>query len=470
MSLGLAINNASSGLNANARAVQLVSNNVANALTEGYSPQTMHRTAAHPGLTGGGVRVSAVTREIDPALAGLLRQSGGASQAAQTVAEFWTRFETAVGAPGQAGSLGTLSARFVAALTDAAARPDLENRLASVQGAAQALVSRLNTLGREVQAQRQAAETAIARDVADLNTGLGQVAQLNDDILRLGAAGQDVLTLMDQRDGVIERLSRIVPLQAFAQQDGRVGLYSAQGAMLLGHKPALVTFTPKPDITAGDSAHSGQLEMLHLNGLALPSGPDGPLGGGRLGALFSLRDTFAPQAQQALDQIALDLATRLQAPGVDPGLPMGAAGPITDAGQPVDPLPPPGLAGRLQLNPGLDDRRAWRDGLHAPPGPPGRADQLLRFVAALTDADPQGRSQSEALGVSMAMISHTRQGAEDTAVMAQTRHSALEDARRANGVNTDEQMQRLLAFEKAYSANVRVLQVVDDLLRRLMEL
>lgn len=445
MGLGLAFHNAASGLQANSRAVQ-------------------------SGQIGSGVRVTGVTRQSDPALAGLLRQSGAATQATQTIASFWDQIETALGTPGQAGSLSDLSARFTSALTQAAARPDLDNRLLATQSAAETLVTRLNQFQQVVQSQRQAAENAIAREVTAFNTGLAQVARLNDDILRLQGAGQDVLALMDQRDAVIEGLSQIIPLQVFLQQDGRVGLYSTQGAMLLDHRPGQLGFTPKPDISAGDSLQGGQLGALTLNGLPLPSGPDGPLGGGRLGALFALRDSHAPQAQAHLDQIALDLAQRLTAPGVDPSQPPGSAGLITDAGAPVDALNSTGLAGRLRLNPDLTSLSQWRDGLYAPSGPEGHADQLQRWIAALESPDTAGRSHSESLGTMLALVSQTRQQAEDSAITDQIRHQALDDTRRAQGVNTDEQMQRLLLIEKAYAANARVMQIVDDLFRRLMEI
>ena len=39
-----------------------------------------------------------------------------------------------------------------------------------------------------------------------------------------------------------------------------------------------------------------------------------------------------------------------------------------------------------------------------------------------------------------------------------------------NGVDTDQEMQKLLLIEQSYAANARVIQVVDDMMRRLMEI
>jgi len=76
MSITTALNNAASGLNASARAVQVVSSNVANALTEGYAARQLELSASTLGGVGSGVRVAAVTRQVDPVLLGLNRDAG----------------------------------------------------------------------------------------------------------------------------------------------------------------------------------------------------------------------------------------------------------------------------------------------------------------------------------------------------------------------------------------------------------
>jgi Flagellar hook-associated protein len=44
-----------------------------------------------------------------------------------------------------------------------------------------------------------------------------------------------------------------------------------------------------------------------------------------------------------------------------------------------------------------------------------------------------------------------------------------EEALAASAVDTDEELRRLLAIEKAYAANARVLQVADDMLAALLQ-
>ena len=99
MSISSALSNAASGLSASARAVQVVSSNVANALTEGYATRQIELTSSSLGGGGNGVRVAGVTRLTDPVLLGLTRDAGAQTQSGNTTSAFWQRLESVVGLP-----------------------------------------------------------------------------------------------------------------------------------------------------------------------------------------------------------------------------------------------------------------------------------------------------------------------------------------------------------------------------------
>ena len=62
MSITSALNSATSGLSVTARLADTISNNVANALTEGYGRRTTEVTSLTLGGYGAGARVTATTR------------------------------------------------------------------------------------------------------------------------------------------------------------------------------------------------------------------------------------------------------------------------------------------------------------------------------------------------------------------------------------------------------------------------
>ena len=480
MSLANAFNTAVTGLQASARGVGVTSSNIANAMVEGHAARKLHLGTAPGG--SGGVTVNAITRQTDPAMAGLLRQAASDSAKAAPVVAFLNQMEARFGLPGDDSGLAGRAAALESALSDAADRPDLDYRLTAVAEAADKLVAGFNGLERDIQAQRLSADHAIAREVEALNAGLGEIARLNAAILGSDRAGPLALDLLDQRDQQIAELSRVVPIQTLPRANGQLALYTSGGEMLLdGTRPAHFAFSPSPGMTAAQSATNGGLSGLTADGRPVSALPGGTLDGGALAAQFTIRDETAPALQSALDTLATGLLQRFQAPGIDPSLPAGAMGLFSDNGAPAGTAPSPGVAGRLAINPLISaagDNEAWRlrDGLGAAaPGAVGDPSQLQRWMGALdapVQTVPGGaqRSFSDQIGHAAGELSMSRQNAENRQVAAESRLGTLRDAATAAGIDTDAELQTLLMQEKAYTANARTLQVIDDLFRRLLEI
>lgn len=478
MSISTALSNAASGLTASARAVQVVSSNVANALTEGYAARQIDLTAASLGGVGSGVRVASVTRLVDPALLGLSRDAGSRAQAGEAGVTFWQRLEASIGAPGE--GLSKALSGFETALIAASERPDLDSRLAAVVTAATSFADKLGSVEQTVQALRASADADIASDVSALNTGLQRIDKLNDQIVRQRAAGQSTLGLEDDRQALITTLSEVVPMREYARADGRVTLFTTGGQLLLDINPQEIGFTQNHAIDPSMRIGSG-LSGLTIGGRAVDPGPDGPMRGGRLAASFALRDTEAVSVQAQLDALAEDLVARFQDPGTDPTLAPGDAGVFTDDGLALGGPAAPGLAGRLTVNDAIlpgSGGALWhlRDGLGATtPGPVGDAAQIQNLLSALDRPQavaPGSPRQdfSSTLTETMTRVSIQRQAAEDIATQSAAHLGEVTQQMLANGVDTDAEMQRLLAVEQAYAANARVIETADAMLRRLLEI
>jgi flagellar hook-associated protein 1 len=479
MGIGIAMNSAVSGLTAAARGVLVASSNIANAMTEGYAPRRLMLGTAVVGGQGAGVRVLGVERQVDPVLTGLVRQAGADRAGAEAAARFWTDFENAVGAPGDPFALAGRLAAFESALVSAANRPDMDQRLAAVATAADALAQEFHALQRNVQQARFDADRAIAREVAELNDGLARVARLNGEIVGLGASGEPPLALIDERQALITRLSEIVPLREYTSPEGRSVLYTEGGQLFLDVAPSVVGFAPASGMTPDLTRDLG-LSTLTLNGRPVGNpGDGGPFAGGRLAALFEMRDTHGVAAQSELDRMAGELIGRFQDPAIDPTL-QGGPGLFTDAQGVLVPPSDSGLAGRLALNAAVAAPDLWRlrEGVGAdangPRAPVGDARQLNLWLEALQgQAGAPGQSATSyraSLGTSLSLISQARQSAEDRQSHASARANELHERVLAQGVDTDAELQRLILIEQAYAANARLIQVADQMLRRLMEI
>lgn len=484
MSLSNALSNAISGIVAASRGTEVVASNLANALTPGFARRELQLSSRPYIAAGGGVHVDGVNRMVRTSVVAQGRTASAETARAQTLATFHKSMADAVGVPGEPGALTTVLADFDAALTAAAARPQSEPNLARVVTTAQTLVRSYGALGTQVQDARTEADSAIASDVKTLNDGLARVVELNRQITVQLATGDDASALQDTRQQLIDNLSQIVPIQEMPRDGGRVALFTSGGAVLLdGFMPAAIGFAAGGPFSAGMTAGAPPVSGLSFNGLELSPGQAEMFGGGRLAANFQIRDTDAPAAQARLDAAARDLIDRFAAPAVDATKGSGP-GLFTDAGSLPDPANESGLAQRIAVNSAVDAAKGgslWRlrDGLGAAaPGPVGQSSLLDRLRTALTDERLPGSAGITAVPRTAAMMAADvtsqaavgRIGAETALSGATARSDSYDAMMRQDGVDSDREMETLLALERAYASNAKVLSAVDEMIQTILRL
>ncbi len=485
MSISGAFANALTGLGAAARRAEVVSSNVANAGTAGYGRRVLETSAQSVGGSGAGVHVDGVRRQVDPVLLGNRRLADAETAAADSRAAFHARLEQAIGIPGGGDSLADRLAALESSLIQATSRPDSQTRLGAVARAAGAVVETFNSISERIQTLRMEADRDIARQVGQLNSRLKMIDDLNMQIRTALSGGNDATGLMDQRQNVVDEIAEIVPLRVIQRARGEIAIYSPTGAVLLDGRPARFDFTPSNLIVPEMTLAGGGLSGLSVDGRPVATaGSRSAIAGGSLAAAFWQRDDAAVSAQANLDALARNLTERFQAPGLDPTLAAGAPGLFTDDGATFDPADETGLSERLRLNPAADPAQggaAWRlrDGLGAAaPGPVGDSTLLESFAAALGEnrAAASGgfsnvaRSIGGLAGEFLSQTGHARQVAEAELGFARTKGDALRASELKGGVDTDQEMQTLLEVERAYSANARVIQTIDDLLDNLLRI
>ena len=104
MSLSASLNNALSGLTATSRRAEVVSTNVANALTDGYGRREVEVVARSLGGIGAGVQVVGVTRQVNTAILGDRRLADAEAGNTGARADFLSRIEAQIGTPGDGRS------------------------------------------------------------------------------------------------------------------------------------------------------------------------------------------------------------------------------------------------------------------------------------------------------------------------------------------------------------------------------
>lgn len=484
MTISGALSNALSGLSAAARGAEVVSANVANAMTEGYGRRELELSSHSLGGTGAGVSVRGTTRSVDQKTISERRLVEASLGQTTARSAFFARLEQAIGVPDDPGSLTARLSQFEAALLEAASRPDSQTRLQAVFAAAQGLTDHINAASDGIQSLRMEADQDINRQVATLNDSLSKIATLDQDIRRHVGAGHDGAALMDQRQQLIDSISAIVPIREVTRANGQIALFTPGGAILMDGKAATISFSPVGVIVPEMTLASGGLSGLSINGQPVSTLANGPLAGGSLAEMFAIRDQHATGAQTRLDAVARDLIERFADPGVDPTLAPTDPGLFTDAGAAFNPTTEIGLSSRLSLNGAADPAGGgalWRlrDGLGAAvPGSIGNAGTLLAMADALAgnripaSGGFSGAARS-AVGLSgdfLSLIHSDLRSAETDQSFSLAKFDTLKTIELRSGVDTDQEMQNLLLVEQAYTANARVISTIDQMIQTILGL
>ncbi len=253
MSLSYSIANAMTGLAATSRAAELVSNNVANAMTEGYARRDLELSARNFGGRGAGVTVDGVKRAVDEAVLRDRRLADASVGKTSVTAEYYAALERMIGTPEDYNSLTGRVDRLEQSLIEAASRPDNDARLQSVSDAAGALATHLNDVSDGLQRLRMDAEDGIAKHVDTLNASLKQIADLNTQIVSANQSKRDPSALMDLRQQEIDKVSSIISLRVVPRDNGRVAVFTTSRCAS-GRRPAL------GPVVRADAVHYGRKE------------------------------------------------------------------------------------------------------------------------------------------------------------------------------------------------------------------
>lgn len=475
MSLTGALSNAGSGLAIAARSAELVATNVANALTEGYGRREIQLTTSNLGGDTVGVRVAGVERVVDQVAITQRRLSEAEFSGAESQASFFRSMEALLGTPDQPNSLSALVSTLEAELIEGTATPGSLPQLSSIVSAAQNLTNLINDSAAGVQELREQADYEISENVSFLNNALQNISELNEKIAKRTGTGGDVAGLMDQRQILIDQISPLVPMREIARDNGRVALVTTNGTILLDDNPARFEFVRTHTITPELSIEDGTLSGLTISGAGSSVGSAADaIFGGALSAKFKVRDDLAVQAQTDLDDFARELVERTSDPLVDPTL-SGDSGLFTDSDGTFDPLNSVGLASRLNVNSAIVSE-PWRlrDGVGSAVTGSSGDTAILSALSATLSGDPtfvsSGRSVFDNAVDVVSEVGSQRSNFETREAFFGAQVVSFQTAEQSLGVDTDQEMQKLLSIEQAYAANARVIQTIDELMQTLLRL
>ncbi|HEV8605086.1 MAG TPA: flagellar hook-associated protein FlgK [Tepidisphaeraceae bacterium] len=240
MSLVSALNIGRSALAVHQAAIQVTSNNVANAGNTDYTRQTPHIVPASeqlykPGVfLGSGLNLDAVQRQIDESLQARIRTSISDSESAASRQQWLSRVETIFHELGD-DDLSSQLSTFFNSWSDLANKPqDIGLRQIVIQNG-DSLAGSLRDMRTQLDGVSTDMDKRLTTIAQDANSLADQVAYLNDQISTSEAgAGASANALRDQRDAVLGQLSKLMDIKTQETGDGMVNVLVGSDPLVLG--------------------------------------------------------------------------------------------------------------------------------------------------------------------------------------------------------------------------------------------
>ncbi len=497
MTLSAAFNIISSSFASNAAQTAVVSNNVANANTPGYSREIANVVTN----SYGGADVASVTRVASAALTEQVSTSTAEAAAQQAISNGLTTLAATVndsasasstsGATQNGASPSAMLANLQSALTTYADSPTSSSAASAAVTAASQLAASLNSGAAAVDQVRQQADQGMASSVAAINSLLSQFTAANNMVVTGLATGANISSAEDQRDSLVTQLSQQIGVATTTAANGSMSIYTDSGVTLFQDTPRAVSFTPTATLVDGASGSPVSVDGVPITGSNSPM----PIKSGALAGYAALRDTLAPQYGAQLDQIAAGLINAFAESdqSASPTLP-SMPGLFTTAGATGLPSASAstGLAAAIEVNPNVDPSQGGnaallRDGGIASPGNPaytfnstgaasytGRLQQLVAAVGATRAFDP-----SAGLGASASLAGYAndsvswlqaenQQASNASAYQSALATQASSALSNATGVNLDAEMTNMLNLENSYASTAKLLTTVNSMFSALL--
>lgn len=466
------------GLQAQQTALDTTGHNISNANTAGYTRQVANLQATSPQTIlslgrslslGTGVNVNTITRARDAFVDNQYRWESSKQG-------YWENRQTVLqnveGIYNETSdnSLSSDLTNFWNSWSDLANDPENMGSRSVVRERAIALTASFQNLSQQISTQQSNVDSNVKVQITQINTYADEIESLNEQIKRAEVARDNPNDLRDQRDQLVDELSKIVSVKVVETKDPSftdrdVNLYK----VIIGNNASSVN-TLVDDTTV---RHLVDPPTTDSNGFAQVQWTDQPststvdLGSemGQLASNLDLRDTYLSEQLNQLNTLAqgvADTVNQIHQTGTNKiDFFTASSGSIT--------------ASTIQLNPTIEsDLSQINTGTTTASGD-GTVAQAISSLATGWSTATKPASMSSASSIGDYYSANIAQLGVD--VQQATRMKSGEDVLVTNltnqrettsGVSLDEEMTNLVKFQKSYAAAARMVTMMDDMLNTIV--
>jgi flagellar hook-associated protein 1 len=421
--------------------LDVVSQNIANANTPGYTRQASQQ-ASVDGVSGvpsiytrpaglGGVTVVGTARLTDPVLDARARTEHSRGALADASAAQLSAIENVFPEPSDNGLSEQLN-DFWKAWTPVANDPGSDApRTVLLQNAA-TVASTLNAMSTSLSDVAASTSQSLNQNVDAANSAAAQLAGLNSQIAIASATGADANSLLDQRDQLLGQLSTYIGAVAAINANGSVDVTVGGQSLVSGNTASVMT------VDAGFQVSVGGTAVTLTGGAAAAN-------------VIGLTSTI-PGYQAQLDAVANSLASAVNA---------AQAGGYDRAGNAGTPLF--SGTGAANIAVAITDPKL----VAASSTPGGNLDGSNALSAAALGAGATGPDRLYTtlvgnIGSSSALAQQQQTTQSSVTAGVDTQRTSV------SGVNYDEEVSNMLTYQRAFQASSRVLTTLDGMLDTLI--
>ncbi len=293
-------------LNADQGALNVVSNNVANASSQSYTREVPNWAGNQPininGLMiGTGVTMTGGVSQRDRVLEQRLQQQQQLSASSSSLLTALSTIESSFrpsGGPSTSGDIGSDITSFFNAYTQLESNPTSNPLRQQVLASAATLAGDIAGRAASLNGQQSSLDQSATTIVAQVNAVTASLAAINQKIQSL-SPNQDAGPLEDQRQAELNQLSQLIGVNQISTEQNGLSITTTGGQLLASEGNSF-------QITTG--AVNG-LTHFFLGGADITS--QIASGGGELGGIVTARDQNIPSLLSSLDQLAYGIATKV---------------------------------------------------------------------------------------------------------------------------------------------------------------
>ncbi len=316
LSLFTSLNTAVLGMYTQQTALSVVSNNISNANTPGYSrenavitttPPLPMTTLTQPNVPisfGTGSEVKSVERIRDSFLDTQYRQSNSqlsfwneVNTQFQYIQQLFTTSSSDTSSDTSSDGLSSFFDSFWESVQQLATTPDSAASKEGFVQSAQSLMDQVQSVYQSLQKMQTNYSSQIQTDVGSVNSILKQLSGLNVKIRESSVLGNSPNTLLDQRDLLLDNLSKLTNFKTSTMKDGEISLTIGGTNVLAGQNYVPLKFNSDGGTSDSSSVSADNMPVTFSSG--------------EIGSLFNLKDQVVPQYESELNGFAANLADKV---------------------------------------------------------------------------------------------------------------------------------------------------------------